>query len=73
MPPVSGRRVLRRQVIARESNIVRVDFSREPEPPAPRFPGAAAMRNYDGGARDVTVVARARAAGQPCEMNLVLR
>ena len=33
-----------RHVIARESNIVRVDFSREPDPPAPRFPGANGLR-----------------------------
>lgn len=31
-------------VIARESNVVRVDFGREPDPPAPRFPGAAGLR-----------------------------
>ena len=31
-------------VIARESNIVRVDFRRRPDPPAPKFPGAAALR-----------------------------
>ena len=34
-----------RFVIARERKIVRVDFSREPDPPAPKFPGAAALRN----------------------------
>jgi hypothetical protein len=33
-----------RYVIARESNILRVDFQGEPEPPAPKFPGAAALR-----------------------------
>ncbi len=59
-------------VIARDRNVVRVDFNREPDPPAPRFPGAAALRTYEDGARDVTV-ARARAADHPCEMNLVLR
>jgi hypothetical protein len=32
-------------VIARENNVVRVDFNREPDPPAPQFPGAAALRN----------------------------
>jgi hypothetical protein len=31
-------------VIARENNIVRVDFSRTPEPPKPRFPGANGVR-----------------------------
>jgi hypothetical protein len=30
-------------VIKRENNILRVDFSREPDPPAPKFPGAGAM------------------------------
>jgi hypothetical protein len=33
-----------RYVIARERNVVRVDFRREPDPPAPKFPGAAALR-----------------------------
>jgi hypothetical protein len=33
-------------VIAREANVVRVDFGREPDPPAPRFPGAGAQRKY---------------------------
>jgi hypothetical protein len=32
-----------RYVIARESNVVRVDFSRNPDPPAPLFPGAGAL------------------------------
>lgn len=34
-----------RYVIAREHNVVRVDFRREPEPPAPKFPGAGALLN----------------------------
>ena len=34
-----------RYVIARERNVVRVDFRSEPDPPAPKFPGAAALRN----------------------------
>jgi hypothetical protein len=33
-----------RYVIARESNVVRVDFARRPDPPAPRFPGASGLR-----------------------------
>jgi hypothetical protein len=33
-----------RYVIGRENNVVRVDFRREPDPPAPRFPGAGALR-----------------------------
>ena len=36
-----------RHVIARESNIVRVDFSREPDPPTPCFPGANGLRAGD--------------------------
>jgi hypothetical protein len=34
-----------RCVLSRESNVVRVDFGRKPDdPPAPRFPGAGALR-----------------------------
>jgi hypothetical protein len=33
-----------RYVIARHHNVVRVDFNREPDPPAPRFPGARGLR-----------------------------
>lgn len=32
-----------RYVISRENNVVRVDFSREPDPPAPCFPGAGGL------------------------------
>ena len=39
--------VVDRHVIARESNIVRVDFSREPDPPTPCFPGANGLRLCD--------------------------
>lgn len=34
----------RRFVIGRENNVVRVDFSRDPDPPAPKFPGASGLR-----------------------------
>ena len=34
-------------VVARESNVVRVDFSRDPGPPAPCFPGANGLRLGD--------------------------
>jgi hypothetical protein len=34
----------KRRIIWREANVVRVDFQREPDPPAPRFPGAGALR-----------------------------
>jgi hypothetical protein len=37
-----------RYVISRESNVVRVDFARKPDPPAPRFPGAGALRSNGG-------------------------
>ena len=33
-----------RYVIARDRNVVRVDFRRDPDPPAPKFPGAGALR-----------------------------
>jgi hypothetical protein len=33
-----------RFVIGRENNVVRVDFRRDPDPPAPRFPGASGLR-----------------------------
>jgi hypothetical protein len=43
-----GRCLLPRQtnrfVIGHENNVVRVDFSRDPDPPAPRFPGASGLR-----------------------------
>ena len=36
-------RVRSAYVVERNSNIVRVDFGREPDPPAPKFPGAGAL------------------------------
>lgn len=33
-----------RYIIGREHNIVRVDFARESDPPAPKFPGANGLR-----------------------------
>jgi hypothetical protein len=36
--------VIKGRVIGRNGNIVVVDFSREPNPPAPRFPGASGLR-----------------------------
>jgi hypothetical protein len=39
--------VVDRYVIARESNVVRVDFSRDPDPPAPCFPGANGLHLSD--------------------------
>jgi hypothetical protein len=34
-----------RYILARERNVVRVDFRHDPDPPAPKFPGANAQRN----------------------------
>jgi len=39
--------IVDRHVIARESNVVRVDFRRDPDPPAPSFPGANGLRLSD--------------------------
>jgi hypothetical protein len=36
-----------RYVVARENNVVIVDF-RKPDPPAPHFPGAGALRVLKG-------------------------
>lgn len=33
-------------MMTRESNVVRVDFARAPNLPAPQFPGAGALRNH---------------------------
>ena len=33
-----------RYVLHRDNNVLQVDFSREPNPPAPRFPGASGLR-----------------------------
>jgi hypothetical protein len=52
--------VIERHIIARESNVVRVDFSRDPDPPAPCFPGANGLRLSDAerdGASAVSTVA----------------
>jgi hypothetical protein len=39
-----------RYVIAREDNVVHVEFDRDTRPPTPTFPGAGALR---GGSSDV--------------------
>ena len=36
--------LINNRVIGREGNIVLVDFSQKPHPPAPRFPGANGLR-----------------------------
>lgn len=38
--------ISRRYVLARDRNVLRVDFNREPDPPAPGFPGAGALRPW---------------------------
>ncbi len=43
-PPVAARPLVGRHVIGRDGNVVRVDFDLDPDPPAPRFPGAGALR-----------------------------
>lgn len=32
------------RLLGRDGNVLRVDFSRKPEPPSPTFPGAGALR-----------------------------
>jgi hypothetical protein len=54
--------VRRPLIIARHSNVVKVDFSREPDPPAPRFPGAGAVRIVDGDFDDDRLSPGARGA-----------
>ena len=36
--------VVDRYVVGRDDNVVHVDFGHEPDPPAPRFPGAGSLR-----------------------------
>ena len=36
--------LINNRVIGREGNLVLVDFSQKPHPPAPRFPGANGLR-----------------------------
>jgi hypothetical protein len=38
-------RVSDRYVIARENNVLRVNFERSTDPPNPQFPGAGALRS----------------------------
>jgi hypothetical protein len=39
---MSNRKI--RCVIRRDGNVLRVNFGQPPDPPAPRFPGAAGLR-----------------------------
>jgi hypothetical protein len=36
--------VVDRYVVRRDDNVVHVNFAHEPDPPAPRFPGAGSLR-----------------------------
>jgi len=36
--------VVGQYIVGRDGNIVHVDFGHEPDPPAPRFPGASSLR-----------------------------
>jgi hypothetical protein len=36
--------VVERYIVGRDDNVIHVDFGREPDPPAPRFPGAGSLR-----------------------------
>ena len=52
--------VINRYVVARDRNVVRVDFiRRDPDPPAPKFPGAAALRHCHSDDAAELAVARA--------------
>ena len=57
--------IIDRYVIARESNVVRVDFSPEPDPPAPCFPGANGFRlsNAPANRADAASAVAIRAGG----------
>jgi hypothetical protein len=57
--------VVERHVIARESNVVRVDFGHEPDPPAPCFPGASGLRlsHIERGEEDAPAATAIRGAG----------
>lgn len=50
-------------VIARESNVVRVDFSRDPDRPPPCFPGANGLRLSDTEDEPTEVAIRAAVHG----------
>ena len=50
------------RVIGRDRNVLLVDFSRQPEPPAPRFPGAVGLRAIRDQEIDLFGYPRGRAA-----------
>jgi len=67
-PVCSGLGPAARFVLGRENNVVRVDFRHEPDPPAPKFPGAGAMRlpSFDCDVECVWPYARERCGGIRC-------
>jgi hypothetical protein len=48
-----------RYVVAREMTVIVVDFKREPDPPAPKFPGAGALHEPDDLEGQVDILAAA--------------
>jgi hypothetical protein len=67
-------RAINRFVICRENNVVRVDFSREPDPPAPRFPGASGLREIGdestSATKNISAVALSAAASNSSNVDL---
>jgi hypothetical protein len=54
------------RVIARNDHVVLVDFSRKPEPPAPRFPGAGGLRKVSQQMCEVRLAARNIGMSRAC-------
>ena len=62
--------VSNRYVLGREHNVVHVNFERTPDPPAPKFPGAAALRRTAHCSRPLDAFAGlVRNRAQPPESN----
>jgi hypothetical protein len=45
-------------IVGRENNVVRVDFGREADPPAPKFPGANGLRPVKKDVASISVLPR---------------
>jgi hypothetical protein len=59
-----------RYVVGRERNVLHVVFGRKPDPPAPKFPGATALRRAAWYSRPLDAFARpVRNGSQPRESN----
>lgn len=52
-----------RLIVGRENNVVRVDFRPDPDPPAPKFPGASGLREMDDESTSATTTIFAVALG----------